>query len=313
MSANGNLPPGLIEGFLRLCQGDFSFRLPRSNERDEHDTAAFFFNAVAEEIERILRTSREQEVRLTSSYAQLARTQEHLAQRERLAAIGELAAVVAHEVRNPLAVIFNSLGALRRMLPTDGAAKPTDAEPGELGPLALVEIMQEEAVRLNHIVGDLLDFARPSMPTLLGERIDEVLGQAVDAALVDARDRIRVVSTVGELPLIPMDARLMRQALLNLLLNAVQSMGDGGTLTLTVRRDETERGSMARIEIADTGTGIPPDVEPRIFEPFFTTRATGTGLGLAVVKRIVESHRGTIRVTTGPACGTTFVLLLPLD
>ena len=70
---------------------------------------------------------------------------------------------------------------------------------------------------------------------------------------------------------------------------------------------------MARIEIADTGNGIPPDVEPRIFEPFFTTRATGTGLGLAVVQRIVESHRGTIRVTTDPARGTTFVLWLPLD
>lgn len=235
---------------------------------------------------------------LRSSYATLARTQQQLVHRERLAAIGELSAVVAHEVRNPLGVIFNSVGAIRRMLKDVPDAK------------TIVDILEEEASRLNHIVGDLLDFARPATPTLHAERIESVLDAAAESALGESRGGVEVVREYqADLPHVRVDSRLMRQAFLNLVLNAIQAMPHGGRLTLKL----VDMGSGVRVEIGDTGVGIPADVRARIFEPFFTTRATGTGLGLAVVKRIVDGHRGEIEVATAHAKGTTFAVLLPLD
>ena len=114
----------------------------------------------------------------------------------------------------------------------------------------------------------------------------------------------------------PLDARLIRQALLNLAVNAVQAMPTGGTITLDLARDEIAGVPMARVSLTDTGTGIAPEITPRIFEPFFTTRATGTGLGLAVVKRIVDAHHGVLRVSSkagSSEAGTTFTLWLPLE
>jgi signal transduction histidine kinase len=105
-----------------------------------------------------------------------------------------------------------------------------------------------------------------------------------------------------------MDARLVRQALLNVMSNAVQAMDGGGTLTVRARAED----GAVRVEIADTGSGIPEEVRHRIFEPFFTTRATGTGLGLAVVKRILDDHRATIEVESTEGAGTRFVVRLPL-
>jgi PAS domain S-box-containing protein len=233
---------------------------------------------------------------LRRSYAELARAQEQLIRQERLAALGQLAAVVAHEVRNPLGVIFNSLGTLRRIVQPAGDAR------------MLFDIVGEEADRLNRIVGDLLDFARPSTPRLVPERLERVLDEAVATVLAeDGGGRIRVERRVEDLPPVPMDARLMRQALLNVLSNAVQSMPDGGTLALHARTD----GDAAVVEIRDTGAGIPEEVRHRIFEPFFTTRPTGTGLGLAVVRRILDDHRASVEVESDET-GTCFLLRLPL-
>ncbi len=223
--------------------------------------------------------------------------QDQLVHQERLAALGELAAVVAHEVRNPLGAIFNSLGTLRRMVRPRGDAK------------MLFDIVGEEADHLNRIVGQLLDFARPAPATMRAEPLDRVLDEAVAAALAEAHGRIALVRDVPDgLPLIPMDAGLIRQALLNVALNAVQAMPKGGTLSVHARLS----GEAAVVELADTGPGIPEEVRHRIFEPFFTTKATGTGLGLAVVKRILEDHRGRVEVRGRDSGGTVFALHLPL-
>lgn len=228
------------------------------------------------------------------------RAQEQLVRRERLAALGELAAVVAHEVRNPLGVMFNSLGSIRRLLHLEGDAK------------LLLDIMAEEAERLNRIVSDLLDFAHPAMPAVRAEPLDRILDDAVAAAFSDSSPSIDVVREIDpELPPVPVDARLFRQAVLNIAINAVHAMPNGGTLTIRARRDPDLR--TARIEIGDTGQGIVASDRRRIFEPFFTTKATGTGLGLAVVKRIVESHRGEVHVASTPGRGTTFAIVLPID
>ncbi|HEX8909763.1 MAG TPA: ATP-binding protein, partial [Anaeromyxobacteraceae bacterium] len=235
---------------------------------------------------------------LRRSYADLARAQDQLVRQERLAALGQLAAVVAHEVRNPLGVVFNSLGALRRAVPAQGDAR------------MLLDIVGEEAERLNRIVGDLLDFARPSRPAVRPEPLGPIVEDALQAALAGDTRGVKVERALpAELPHVPMDARLLRQALVNLVVNAVQAMGAGGG-TLTVRARAERDGAV--LEIEDTGPGIPEDVRHRIFEPFFTTKAAGTGLGLAVVKRIVDDHHGTIETRRATAGGTVFAIRLPL-
>ncbi len=235
---------------------------------------------------------------LRQSYAELGRAQAQLIQKERLAALGELSAVVAHEVRNPLGVIFNSLGSLRRLVRPQGDAK------------MLLDIVGEEAERLNRIVGDLLNFARPATPVLRPESLPRLLEDALAAALGESAQGIEVQRDVDpDLPPIPMDARLLRQAVVNVLVNAVQAMQHGGRLAVRARRSDPS----VRIEIQDNGPGIPEEVRHRIFEPFFTTKASGTGLGLAVVKRIVEGHGGEVMVESPPGAGTVFSIWLPLQ
>jgi signal transduction histidine kinase len=236
---------------------------------------------------------------LRQSYADLARTQEQLVHRERLAALGELAAIVAHEIRNPLGAVFNAISAIRRQAPREDTGSLT----------TLLAILEEEATRMNEIVGDLLDFARPVSAALRPERIEPIVTEAVDAATADAVGPVRIEREVaGDLPPVPVDARLLRQAILNVAINAVQALGPrGGTITLRMRHDR----DTVRIEIADTGPGIAFEHQARVFEPFFTTRPSGTGLGLTVVKRIVDVHHGETTLTTA-GDGTTFVIRLPV-
>jgi PAS domain S-box-containing protein len=236
--------------------------------------------------------------RALAALADLQQAQEKLLRQERLAALGELSAVVAHEVRNPLGVIFNSLGSLRRLLRPEGDAR------------VLLDIVGEEADRLNRIVGDLLDFARPAPPQLRPERLARLAEEAVAAALAQQPTSVEVARDLDpEMPPVQVDGRQVRQALLNVAANAVQAMPRGGRLTVRARLD----GPAAVVEVEDTGAGIPADVMGRIFEPFFTTRATGSGLGLAVVKRIVDAHGGEVVVRSEVGRGTCFSLRFPMS
>jgi signal transduction histidine kinase len=224
------------------------------------------------------------------SALEAAEYERELVKRERLAALGELAAVVAHEVRNPLHVLFGSIAQIRANL-----RKPEKVDENE----KLLGIAAEEADHLNRVVTDLLDFARPNEPRIVMCSVDEVVRDAVNAAGV-----IVDVEIEDDLPLVPLDPQHMRRALLNLVLNAREATA--GSLVVRARRD----ARAVRIDVVDDGPGIPDDVRESIFEPFFTTKATGTGLGLAVVKRIVDAHHGSIAITSG-ASGTTFSIVLP--
>jgi len=235
---------------------------------------------------------------LKRSYADLETTRAAMLKRERLAALGELAAIVAHEVRNPLGVIVNATSSLRRR------------HQATVEDTILLGILDEECARLNNIVSELIDFARPRELSLEPEDIARVIAEAITSVQAQPEHPADVrfeTEVEGDLPAIAMDRRLIHQAITNVAMNAIQSMPRGGAVRISASGVD---GSVV-IAVRDGGTGIPTDVLPRIFEPFFTTKAKGSGLGLAVVRRIVEDHRGRVGVESSPS-GTTFSLVLPI-
>jgi len=217
---------------------------------------------------------------------------------ERLAALGRLVAGMAHEIRNPL----NSIRGFTQVLA--GKFSPGTSEG------RAVEIIIREVDRLNRVITDLLDFSRPKEARVSLLDLNEVVRGA--ASLVEQEaggGGVKVVEDLepGGVPLLG-DPDSLKQLLLNLMLNALQAMPDGGVLSLSTRREE----GGAVLAVADTGTGIPHGDEEHIFEPFFTTRRGGTGLGLAIVHRIVKDHGGDIRVRSAPGKGSVFTLRFPV-
>jgi signal transduction histidine kinase len=237
---------------------------------------------------------------LKRSYAELSRAQIALVERERLAALGELAAVVAHEVRNPLAVIFNCIATMDK---GPGAGEP------------ILKILGEEANRLNQIVSELLDFARPGKLSLQSESLEDIVAGAIAAvrsAQAVSAPPVEIELAVAR-PLAPLlvDFQLVRRAVINLVGNAVQAMPTGGRIVVRVIDEVNADQRGVRIEVSDNGPGIPRAALDRIFEPFFTTKASGTGLGLAIVTRAAEAHSGELTVRSEVGLGTTFVMRLP--
>ncbi len=237
---------------------------------------------------------------LVESAHQLEAAQEELVKKERLAALGELAAVVAHEVRNPLAVVFNATAGLRR------------AKPGSTDHEALIGIVQEEAERLRDMVSDLLEFAAPRPPVLAAAAFGELVRGAVETArsvvgVAASEIVLEVNESVGQ---VECDERLVRQAIVNLVTNALQAVGRCSPVRVIVVDDETSKG--LEVRVSDDGAGVPRDLRDRIFTPFFTTQPKGTGLGLAVVRRCAEAHNGSVLLRYTEGGGATFELRLPL-
>ena len=242
---------------------------------------------------------------LRKSYEALSRAQAELVVHERLAALGELSAVIAHEVRNPLAVIFNSLGALRKLAP------PTDDA------RVLLDIVGEEASRLNRIVAALLDFVRPYSSHPRPASVEGLVRSAIAGALrsipTDVTIDTEIVSPGVDLLL---DETMIQQALSNLIVNAIQATPAGGRILVRTHLIESraEYGTLKRslmFEVTDEGPGIDPADVPRLFQPFYTTKPTGTGLGLAVVRRIAEALGGSVNARCAETRGAVFTLSLP--
>jgi len=233
-----------------------------------------------------------------------ARAEEALRRRDRLAAMGELASTVAHEVRNPLNAVGMTAQRLRReFLAATPAGGP---ERGELE--ELLSVMTAETQRIDRIVQQFLEYARP--PRLAPERVD------LDALVRDVGERVRSLAAARGVRLevegaaagaAVVDPAQLRQALDNLVRNAVEATPEGGAVSLAARREGGERV----VEVRDTGRGIEPDHLPRIFDLYFTTKADGTGVGLAVTQQIVTAHGGTIEVDSRPGAGTTMSVRLP--
>ena len=226
----------------------------------------------------------------------VAGLQAEVARQERLAAMGTLAAGVAHEIRNPLSSIKGFATYFRGKFEPGGK----DHE--------LAEIMIGEADRLNRVVSELLELTRPTELRPSATVPADLLSHAARLVEDDCRARgIAVRTSFVDTGTVPMDFDKMLQAVLNLLLNAVQAMPDGGTLSISSRtvKDRLE------LRVADTGHGIPRESLDRVFDPYFTTKNQGTGLGLATVRTIVEAHGGRVRVASEPGRGTEITLDLP--
>jgi signal transduction histidine kinase len=220
--------------------------------------------------------------------------------RERLSALGGVAAAFAHEVRNPLNAVSMGLQRLR----AEFAAEPAEEY------ARFVDLIQGEVRRLNAIVEQFLSLARPLPLQPAPFAVDTLLREL--AALVDGQSRDTGIALTlalpRELPPLVADRDHVKQVLLNLVLNAVQAMSGGGTLTLGAG---TGGGEMV-LTVADTGPGMSAEVRARVFDPYFTTRPDGLGLGLPIARRIVEAHGGTIGLETAPGAGARFMVRLPL-
>jgi signal transduction histidine kinase len=232
-------------------------------------------------------------------HEKMVQAEEHLRQTERLSTLGLLAAEVAHEIRNPLTVMQMLFHSLDLKFPADDP-RTRDAE-----------VMTEKMQQLNKIVDRLLSYARSNEPCLTVVDLNALLR---DVLLLTRRklqqQRIELVTDLaGTLPPVRADQGQLEQACLNLILNAVESMPEGGVLTVSTGAPAA--GTIA-LTFRDTGVGMTAEQQARLFEPFLTTKAHGTGLGLAIVhKIIVDAHQGRIEVESAPHQGTTFHILLP--
>jgi signal transduction histidine kinase len=243
---------------------------------------------------------------------------QRMKERDRLAAIGEMAAGLAHEIRNPLAAIK---GAIQLIVPSVGASDGAGREPDPEATREFLGIILDEVNRLNGIVTQFLDYSRPLKTALAPGEVNDILQRTMKLLSPQVPAGVHVeIDLEPDLPRVNCDAEQLKQVFLNLAINAIQAMPTGGTLSIQTRlaRDEIAllRGPARHSEVVeigfhDTGPGIPDGERDHLFVPFYTTKEKGTGLGLAICQRIVGSHGGTIGLRSAPGAGAEFVVALP--
>jgi len=276
----------LQQKIAQLGTGDLGVSVSFAKRNDEIGDLGRNFNHMVEQ----LRDAREE-------LEHLHRTQ--MSRAEHLATLGELATGLAHEIRNPLAGIAGVIEIVGRDLPSSSPAR------------SVVKEVRQEIGRINQIVTDLLQTARPHPPQVRPSDLNTTVEHAVMLGRQQALSKsIEIVlQKAASLPLVEHDSDQIHQVLLNLLLNAVQSVDVNGRVGVTIK----QVGKMAAVEVADNGRGIAPEHLPNIFRPFYTTKGEGTGLGLSLARRIVEDHRGRIDVTSAVGKGARFTVILPLQ
>jgi two-component system, NtrC family, sensor histidine kinase HydH len=243
---------------------------------------------------------------LEETNRQLRRAEAEARRSERLAALGQLSAGLAHEIRNPLAVIKGSAEMLNQKV---AGSQPLIAE--------LAGYISSEVNRLNALVVRFLDFARPSKLELHPENIAEIVNRALESASAsfpNANVKIEKQYAQG-LPQIPVDRQLCEQVFVNLITNAFQAMREEGaqpqTMRLSIAPDSSKGEAGISVAVEDSGPGVPPELREQIFNPFFTSKKDGVGLGLSIVAKIVDDHRGTIHLENSPSGGACFRVFLP--
>jgi signal transduction histidine kinase len=244
--------------------------------------------------ERLERTSQE----LAQAYRQLQESFEQLRRADRLAALGQLSAGLAHEIKNPLASMKGSLEILS-----------SDFPPGH-EKREFLDILEKELGRLNVVLSEFLQFARTPRPDRGPCHLEEVVDSIKVLCSKEAnRQGVDIeVSYQEDLPELKLDAAQIQQALLNIVLNGIQAMPSGGRLSILVEHSD----DTLSVWIRDEGEGIPPENRTRIFDPFFTTKERGTGLGMAIAHNLIQGHGGDIRIVDQDGPGSTFEIVLPI-
>lgn len=271
----------------------------------------FFFFLVGMVVNRVVVAYREQSYsyqqlaeQLTKTNRELERAHAETRRSERLAALGQLTAGLAHEIRNPLGIIKGSAEMLNQKLAT---ANPLAAE--------LSGYISSEVNRLSGLVSRFLDFARPLQASTRPTELLEVLENALRPVEEQWQGGKIIVEREYEKPLppVPLDATLCEQVFVNLIQNAFEAMGaQGGALRLVVARKEYENRPGVEVRIQDTGPGVAPELREQIFNPFVTTKSSGVGLGLSIVSQIMDEHHGSIQLLEKSRSGAGFSLFFPL-
>ena len=259
-------------------QGDYQSRVSVEGTKEFKELASGF-NGMAEELSK------------------LRGLEEELRRRDRLTALGEAAMVIAHEVRNPLGIIKTSAEVVRKR------AQMSVSDERLLG------YVVDEVRRIERLIREFLDFARPKSPNMVPTRLRTLIDRVTAVARVELQKNdvtLEITETAPDVEC-AIDIDQMHQAILNLVLNALDAMPDGGHISLIIGANDKQ----ASITVADTGTGILPEVAAKIFNPFFTTKAKGTGLGLAKVQHVAEAHGGTASCVSVPGKGASFTITLP--
>lgn len=301
----------LIEGTRSLARGDLSTRVPATSH-DDIGLLSATFNQLAMELQQarqeLLEWGKTLETRVEMKTQELTRAQDQMLQVDKMASLGKLAAVVAHEINNPLASVVTYAKLVAKRI------RNRDLTPECKENLKYLESIASEAGRCGEIVSRLLAFSRRDT----GEYEPTDVNRVVDQSLFLVKHQLEInaveanVALAEDLPLVTADANQLQQALLALLINAAQAMDEGGRVDLITRRlGESE----VQIEVRDDGPGMEPDVAGHAFEPFYTTKSEGrgVGLGLSVVYGIVERHLGHIELLTRPGEGCRFLITLPVE
>jgi two-component system NtrC family sensor kinase len=298
----------LAEGTRRVAKGDLRQEVLVDSSNEIGQLAESF-----NEMERGLQKIRAERLALLSTLerqveertAALKHAQDRLVQSEKLSSLGRLAASVAHEINNPLAGILTYAKLIIRML-EEGDTSPRGREVA----VKQLKLVQRETERCTAIVRNLLDFARERPLKLADVSVNAVADEALALVANQAKlQNIELVKELGATHPVHADFGQLRQALINIIINACDAMPGGGRLTVA-SRDEAA-GSVVAVDVADTGTGIPPEHLQKVLDPFFTTKEKGTGLGLSVVYGIVERHGGRIDIESAVGKGTTIHIRLP--
>ncbi|QTA83651.1 Histidine kinase superfamily protein [Desulfonema limicola] len=227
------------------------------------------------------------------------RLKEQLSRAARLSSLGEMIAGISHEIRNPLGIIINSAELLKKKL--NNADMPN----------TILYIIIEEANRLNNIITDFLNYARPKPPNMTLCSIDKILEKNITflKPQIESQGYILKTNYNSSLPQVMADPDMLYQVFLNILINAMQSMDCGGEIQI----DADCRDDMIVISFKDKGEGISENIKDKLWDPFFTTKETGTGLGLGIVKNIIEAHKGNIQIENRPIYGAQVIIELPVN
>lgn len=276
----------LQQKISQLGSGDLSANVSFAHRNDEIGDLGRNFNQMVSQL-------RESRVEIE----RLHRTQ--MSRAEHLATLGEMATGLAHEIRNPLAGIAGVIEIIGRDLPSTSPAR------------SVVKDVRQEIARINHIVTDLLQTARPHPPKVRKSDLNTTVEHAVMLGRQQALAKSVEIALHKDptLPEVEHDSDQIHQVLLNLLLNSLQAIEQNGKITVNLE----SHGKAAVVQVIDNGRGIAPDQLPNIFRPFYTTKGDGTGLGLSLARRIVEDHQGRIDVSSTLGKGTTFSVVLPLQ